>query len=602
MTHTPDTDVIICGTGAAGLTLAIDLARRNVGFLLIDKAAHPFIGSRGKGIQPRSQEVFEDLGVIDRIVASGGEYPVQRFHTAKGPVDKAVVEMSDPTPDEPYRIPLLVPQFLTERRLRERLTELGHAPHYSHELVGFDQDADGVTARLATPDGERTVRASYLIGADGGSSFVRKALGIDFPGKTLGVRAIVADVLVDGVSSDAWHRWGEDTAAQVSMCPLYGTDMFQLQAPIPFDVDIDLSAEGLTSFLRERTGRTDVVIRSVSWASAFEMNARLADTYRRGRVFLTGDAAHCHPPTGGQGLNTSLQDAYNLGWKLAAVLDGAPESLLSTYEKERRPIAEAVLGLSERLLEAAKNRDTHRGREVSQLDLGYPDSPLSMTSPDRAHGVLAGDRAPDAPVTGAGGLPTRLFTLFQGPHWTLLGHDVDDAPAPAPHTGLHIHVIGGGGDILDTGGHVHSAYGLSSGQWVLVRPDGYVAAVVGTADLDSLATYLDAVGIRPVQVTQPHHTGTSAGMTAPSPSAAPRTRREHRRVRSAAEQRLASAQRELHQLSRQVQRDLRSVRRQGETTAIVARSNFAELAVQSITRLAANLRTDPSDRSGRGDQ
>src|SRR5690348_16351883 len=116
MTHTPDTDVIICGTGAAGLTLAIDLARRKVGFLLIDKAAHPFIGSRGKGIQPRSQEVFEDLGVIDRIVASGGEYPVQRFHTDEGPVDRAVVEMSDPTPDEPYRIPLLVPQFLTERR------------------------------------------------------------------------------------------------------------------------------------------------------------------------------------------------------------------------------------------------------------------------------------------------------------------------------------------------------------------------------------------------------------------------------------------------------------------------------------------------------
>jgi hypothetical protein len=239
---------------------------------------------------------------------------------------------------------------------------------------------------------------------------------------------------------------------------------------------------------------------------------------------------------------------------------------------------------------------------VSQLDLGYLDSPLSMTSPDRAHGVLAGDRAPDAPVTGAGGLPTRLFTLFQGPHWTLLGHDVDDAPAPAPRTGLHIHVIGGGGDILDTGGHVHSAYGLSSGQWVLVRPDGYVAAVVGTADLDSLATYLDTVGIRPVPVAQPHHTGTSADMPAPSPWATPRTRREHRRVRSAAEQRLATAQRELHQLSRQVQRDLRSVRRQGETTAIVARSNFAELAVQSITRLAANLRTDPNDRSGRSDQ
>ncbi|MCW2874211.1 FAD-dependent oxidoreductase [Actinacidiphila oryziradicis] len=599
MSPITDTDVIICGTGAAGLTLAIDLARRNVGFLLIDKAPQPFIGSRGKGIQPRSQEVFEDLGVIDRIVASGGEYPVQRIYTDDGPVDETVVEMSEPTPDEPYQIPLLVPQFLTERRLRERLAEFGHTPHYSHELVGLDQDADSVSARIATPDGEQTVRAKYLIGADGGSSFVRKTLGIDFPGKTLGVRAIVADVLADGVSTDAWHHWGEGTAAQVSLCPLYGTDMFQLQAPVPFDVDLDLSAEGLTAFFRERTGRDDVVIRAVNWASAFTMNARLADTYQRGRMFLTGDAAHCHPPTGGQGLNTSVQDAYNLGWKLAAVLDGAPESLLSTYEKERRPIAEAVLGLSEKLLEAAKNRDTSRGREVSQLDLGYLDSPLSMTGPERTKGVLAGERAPDAPVTGAGGLPTRLFSLFQGPHWTLLGHDVDDASAMPPRRGLHIHTIGARGDILDTGDHVHTAYGLSPDQWVLIRPDGYVAAVVGTADLSAIEGYLDAVGIRPLAMTQPPTTEPSTGMptqTSSDSTTTPRTRREHLRARTAAERRLTTAQRELHQLSRQVQRDLRSVRRQGETTAIVARSNFVELAVQSITRLAANLRTDRTDK------
>ncbi|MGW3311608.1 FAD-dependent oxidoreductase [Streptomyces sp. NPDC001073] len=594
MSPTTDTDVIICGTGAAGLTLALDLARRNIAFLLIDKASQPFIGSRGKGIQPRSQEVFEDLGVIDRIVASGGEYPVQRVYSDAGPVDEAVVELSEATPAEPYQIPLLVPQFLTERRLRERLAELGHAPHYGHELVGFEQDTDGVSAWIAGPDAERTVRAAYLIGADGGSSFVRKALGIGFPGKTLGVRAIVADVLAEGVSWDVWHRWGEGTASQVSMCPLYGTDLFQLQAPVPFDVDLDLSAEGLTAFLRERTGRDDVVIRSVSWASAFQMNARLADAYRRGRVFLTGDAAHCHPPTGGQGLNTSVQDAYNLGWKLAAVLGGAPESLLETYESERRPIAEAVLGLSEKLLEAAKRRDTRRGREVSQLDLGYADSPLSLPGSRRdGQGVLAGDRAPDAPVTGAGGLPTRLFTLFQGPHWTLLGHEVDDTSAPTPRPGLHIHTIGARGDLLDTGGWVQSAYGLTAEQWVLVRPDGYVAAVVDTAELTAVEAYLDSVGVRPLAVVtppapEPHRSESS--------TATPRTRREHRQVRTAAEKRFAAAQRELQDLSRQFQRDLRAVRRQGETKAIVARSNLAELAVQGITRLAAGLRTDRTDR------
>ncbi|PRY34914.1 FAD-dependent oxidoreductase [Umezawaea tangerina] len=490
MARTTDPDVVITGSGAAGLTLAVDLARRGVGFLLIDKAPHPFAGSRGKGIQPRSQEVFEDLGVIDRLVASGGEYPVQRTYDEGGPVDRPVVVPSDPTPEEPYQLALLVPQFLTERRLRDRLAELGHVVRQGHELVGFDQDADGVTARVATPDGERTVRTRYLVGTDGGSSFVRKRLGIGFPGKTLGVRAVVADVLVDGVTADAWHRWG-----QTSLCPLRGTDMFQFQGPVPFDVKVDLSAEGLTALLRERTGRADLTIREVRWASAFEMNARLADTYRVGRVLLAGDAAHCHPPTGGQGLNTSVQDAYNLGWKLAAVLDGAPDSLLDSYEHERRPVAEGVLGLSVRLLEATKDRDMHRGREVNQLDLGYPESPLNLTGAVHDKGVLPGDRAPDAPLTGAGGLPVRLFTLFRGPHWTLLGHDVDAAAAPAARVGLHVHTTGLRGDVVDTDGHFRRAYGLSTDQWVLVRPDGYVAAVLDTADLGTLETYLDGVGV-----------------------------------------------------------------------------------------------------------
>jgi 2-polyprenyl-6-methoxyphenol hydroxylase-like FAD-dependent oxidoreductase len=483
-----DTGVVISGAGAAGLTLGIDLARRQVPFVLIDKAPHAFVGSRGKGIQPRSQEVFEDLGVIDRIVAAGGEYPPQRYYTEDGFVDRPVVELSPATTAEPYMIALLVPQFLTERVLRDRLTELGHAPRYGHELTGFEQDENGVTARVATPDGELEVRAAYLVGADGGSSFVRKSLGIDFPGKTLGVRAIVADVYAEGVSTDVWHRWGEDTPTQTSMCPLYGTEMFQIQAPVPFDVDVDLSAAGLTAFLRERTGRGDVTVTSVSWASVFSMNARLAETYRQGRIFLAGDAAHVHPPTGGQGLNTSLQDAYNLGWKLAAVLDGADESLLATYEEERKPIAEGVLGLSTRLLAAHRQRHV-RGREGSQLDLGYPDSSLAAADPDRDKGVLAGDRAPDAPVTGAGGLPTRLFTLFQGPHWTLLGYETDGVTA---RPGLHIHLIGR--DVHDTDGLVRDTYGLEPGQWVLVRPDGYVAGITNrTAAVES---YLDRVGVR----------------------------------------------------------------------------------------------------------
>jgi 2-polyprenyl-6-methoxyphenol hydroxylase-like FAD-dependent oxidoreductase len=219
----------------------------------------------------------------------------------------------------------MVPQFLTERVMRERLVELGHQPEFGCELVGLEQDKDSVTVRLAGKAGEEVIRGRYLAGADGGRSFVRHALDIDFPGKTLGVRAVVADVLLAGVGRDAWHRFSEGSMErQLSLCPLAGTEMFQLQAPIPIEGDVDLSAEGLSKMVAERTGRDNIQIHSVSWASAFNMNARLADRYRAGRVFLAGDSAHIHPPTGGQGLNTSIQDSYNLGWKLAAVARGAP--------------------------------------------------------------------------------------------------------------------------------------------------------------------------------------------------------------------------------------------------------------------------------------
>jgi 2-polyprenyl-6-methoxyphenol hydroxylase-like FAD-dependent oxidoreductase len=491
------TDVLIVGAGAAGLTLAIELARRDVAFRLIDKMDGPFRGSRGKGIQPRSQEVFEDLGILDRIVAAGGEYPPQREYRDDGTYEESLMmEHQDPTPDEPYHIPLLIPQFLTEARMRERLAELGHWPEFGCELKGFEQDAEGVTARIVGPSGEERVRARYLVGTDGGRSFVRYALGIEFPGKTLGVRAVVADVTVEGLGRDVWHRFSEGSMEkQMSLCPLPGADMFQLQAPIPLEGDVDLSAEGLTAMIAGRTGHTDIVVRSVSWASAFNMNARIADRYREGRVLLAGDAAHTHPPTGGQGLNTSVQDAYNLGWKLAAVLKGAPGDLLASYEEERRPIAAEMLGLATKLLEAAKRGSMRRGREVHQLDLGYPESSLAMEAPQRSGGVLAGDRAPDAPIRGAAGMPTRLFKLFQGPHWTLLGYEVGSVRAFEPRPGLRIHAVGPRGDVIDDGDHVRAAYGLSPGDWVLVRPDGYVGAIVSSDYVQALEAYLQNVGL-----------------------------------------------------------------------------------------------------------
>jgi len=492
MSTTPD--VLICGAGAAGLTLALELARRGVDFRLIDKLDAPFHGSRGKGLQPRTQEIFEDLGVINRLFAIGGAYPPNRSHHPDGShADRPIAEPAPATPAEPYRQPLMVPQFLTEAVLRERLAELGHRPEFGHDLIAFSQDSDGVTARVASADGEQTLRVRYLVGTDGGRSFVRTALGIEFPGKTLQMRAVVADLELDGLDRDAWHQFNETSnERRISLCPLAGTELFQLQAPVPLEGDIDLSSAGLAAMVRERTGRDDLRIGTVYWASAYHMNARLAERYRDNRVFLAGDAAHTHPPTGGQGLNTSMQDGYNLGWKLAAVLAGAPETLLDSYEQERRPIAAGMLGLSTKLLDDAKRGEFRRGREVQQLDLGYADSALALELPTRTSGLRAGDRAPDAILRGAAGQSRRLFDLFAGTHWTLLGYHAIRGSMPARRN-VQVHVIAPTGDLRDEQGQFLDAYALAEGDWVLVRPDGYVAALVAPGEVDALAQYFARV-------------------------------------------------------------------------------------------------------------
>lgn len=496
MTEQFAVDVLICGAGAAGLTLAIDLARRGVSFRLIEKMDKPFHGSRGKGIQPRTLEIFEDLGVLDRMAAAGGPYPRQRhYHDDGSHSDSELMEQQAPIPAEPYRTPLMLPQFLTEAILRERLAELGHHPEFGSELVGFDQNETGVAVRIVGRTGEENIRVRWLVGADGGRSFVRQALDLGFPGRTLGVRAIVADVSLTALNRDVWHRFGDkDMQRQISLCPLAGTDLFQIQGPVPLEGDVDLSVEGLNAMVAQRTGRDDIQVTSVSWASAFGMNARLADRYRVGRVFLVGDAAHTHPPTGGQGLNTSVQDAYNLGWKLAAVLAGARGQLLDTYEEERRPIAAAMLGLSTSLLEDLKRGEIRRGRETQQLDIGYPKSSLTIERLARDGDVLAGDRAPDAPVQGAAGQSMRLFDLFKGTHWTLLAYEANRAALP-PRRGLHIRHIGERGDIIDHAGHVRDIYVLGPGDWVLVRPDGYIATILASAEMAVLQRYLEEVGL-----------------------------------------------------------------------------------------------------------
>ena len=364
------------------------------------------------------------------------------------------------------------------------------------ELIAFDARQKLVSrATVTAAKGKDTIRVRYLAGADGGRSFVRQKLGIDFPGKTLGVRAIVADSFVDGVSRDAWHRWGEGGL---------GAD-FALSAGRNGDVPAagTHSARRRYRSVRRRADRApgrahrrnkDIVVRSVSWASAFNMNARIADRYRVGRAFLVGDAAHIHPPTGGQGLNTSVQDAYNLGWKIAAVLRGAPDTLLDTYEEERRADRGRDAGARHRdCWKPPKRARCAAAAKCISSTSAIPQSSLRLEEPAAEWRTRGRSRARCAGARRAG-LTPRLFKLFQGPHWTLLAHDTDRSPI-APRPNLHMHVIGMRGDLTDGDGHFLAAYAPLSGTCILIRPDGYIGAIIAAHELGVIESYLADVGV-----------------------------------------------------------------------------------------------------------
>ncbi|MGW3285441.1 FAD-dependent oxidoreductase [Streptomyces sp. NPDC001002] len=474
-------DVLIVGAGPTGLALGIDLARRGVDALIVERGEGLARGSRGKGIQPRTMEVFEDLGVLDGILAAGGEYPVGMIWQDGKQAGEH--RMMDPAEDAEentrFTGPWMVPQWRTQEILFARLTELGGRVEFGREVVSLDESpdrhGDGVTVRFAAGD---PVRARYVVAADGGRSAVRRSLGIAMVGETVDPNPmLVADVRITGLGRDHWHVFPPqgDSEGFLAICPLAGTEDFQVVAQFPEGTPVDTSPDGVRKVVAARSHLAPEDVTELRWSSDFQPRAALADRFRAGRVFLAGDAAHVHSPAGGQGLNTSVQDAYNLGWKLGAVLrGGAPEELLDSYEEERRPIAAQVLGLST----GVHRGEVKRGKATRQLGLGYWESTLTVDTRTAPEGVRAGDRAPDVTVAGA-----RLFDAFQGPHWTLLalGTDLDaDVPMALPESVRVVHAP------------AEETYGQGL---FLVRPDGYVGWA-GTS-VTGLPEYLAGFGERP---------------------------------------------------------------------------------------------------------
>ncbi|MET0132506.1 MAG: FAD-dependent monooxygenase [Kibdelosporangium sp.] len=455
-------EVLIVGAGPTGLTLALDLARRGVSYRIVDKEPAFAVGSRGRGMQPRTQEVFDDLGLIDAVLANGSTYPPMRAYQGGEIVwEGAIGESLPPTAAVPYPNPWMIPQWRLTELLRERLPV---AVELDTELTGVEQDTDGVIATLRHAGSVQRVRVAYLVGADGGRGVTRKLLGVGFEGVTSDdFRMLVGDVKADGVDREHWHIWRPEstTGAMAGLCPMGGTDSFQLTLSLP---DRALSTlDEVQAYFTEVT-KTDIRLHTLTWLTEWRPNTRLATRYRVGRVFLAGDAAHVHPPTGGQGMNTGVQDAYNLGWKLGAVLRGAPEALLDSYEQERLPVAAHVLGLSDRLLGQAVNGTgdpaaLRRGLEERQLGITYREGPLAVDDRAERGAVVAGDRAPDGPAG-----HRRLFDVFRGPHFTLL-----ELTTP----------------------ELCRSYDVPPGTLVLVRPDGYIGVI--TRDRAVVDAYLGSV-------------------------------------------------------------------------------------------------------------
>jgi 2-polyprenyl-6-methoxyphenol hydroxylase-like FAD-dependent oxidoreductase len=479
-----DTDVLIVGGGPTGLVLALDLVRRGIRPRVIDRATEFFGGSRADGLLPRTQEVLADLGLIDTVLAEGDAGILVRGYQGDEEIwSGEFAETVPPRPDVPYPNVWFLPQFRTEQLLRDQLA--AHDVHVEQgtELLGLTQDTDGVTATMRGGD---RIRARYLVGADGGRSTVRNLLGIRFDGETDdATTALFGDVRLTGLDRAHGRVWMSDSGIGVGLMPLAGSDLFTFTGPPPADGEPTLAY--LQSVVDEATGRTDIVLREVTWATVWRANARLAERFHDNRVFLAGDAAHVCPPTGGQGMNTGIQDSYNLGWKLAAVLGGAPAELLDSYAAERVPAAKTALALATNLLAKHKRGDDdahRRGPDLHQLTLNYRTSPLSTELRRAAGPVTAGDRAPDAPCQDTEGRATSLFQLCHGPHWTILtAEDATRYSVGRPDWPATT--------VVDTDGHIKAAYDIPPDTVVLIRPDGYIGMCAeSTADL---APYLRRV-------------------------------------------------------------------------------------------------------------
>ncbi len=527
-----DIDVLIAGAGPVGLTAAVELARHGVRCRVVDPVTDPPQYAKAVGVQSRTLEIFEAMGVLPEVLTAAVRMRGQ-FVFVNG---EQVARLELPVLDDIPFAGACLAQYETERILAGELRRRGVRPERGVAVAGFAQDADGVTVSLS--DGT-SVRAGYLIGADGAHSTVRKALGVAFEGDAFEEKYMLGDVEVDwsfprGYAVRAMHQTDGATDDLLVSIPLPGRGRYRMVALVPPELDGGAAPDGVQhgfegerkpglahlQAVLDRLAPEPTTARNLRWSSVFRISHRIVDAYGRGRVFVAGDAAHIHPPTGAQGMNTGIQDAHNLAWKLALAVRGiAADTLLDSYDAERRPVGEEVVGRTVRNARAGIGADSTDldfvVRRESQLLIDYGAGPLVRRPDDPAdwRTVAPGRRAPDATgltrelVTG----PARLFSVLTGARHVLLVYvagavevaaieELCATATAAAHGALDCYLVADPGADLgdtvlpvlrDTAGAFADAYSPGPIALHLVRPDGYLSFVSAGLDTSALVRTLE---------------------------------------------------------------------------------------------------------------
>jgi 2-polyprenyl-6-methoxyphenol hydroxylase-like FAD-dependent oxidoreductase len=526
-------EVLVVGAGPVGLTMAAELARHGQSCRIIDRLEAPSGFCKAIGVTPRTLEVWEDMGIARPMIDAGLWIEGLHMILPGQPPRDVISDLAD----LPYGN-LGLPQYETERILTEHLARIGVAVERGVALNRLDDDGRRVHVELVR-SGRQIERADfrYVVGCDGAHSAVRKAVGIGFPGDQFPVEFMLGDVALDwdvprGLAVFAIHPNENGPPDFFVAIPLPEQKRYRVSMLAPGEPPQANDAHGILS---ERPGPSLDELQTVAdrllpsaarisdlrWSSLFRISMRLADKYRVGNAFIAGDAAHIHPPTGGQGMNTGIQDAYNLAWKMALVLRGAADGrLLDSYDTERRPVGADVVARTRAESEGLGR--TRRGPDDrlkdTQILVNYRDSGWVEDAADAAATAdppHAGDRAPDAQGLRRDhvGFPLRLFDVLRGTQYVLLlylgeqaGHYADQVAALRQMPVVEglvrtVAIAAPGGAAIDLGvpvlcdeqGAFARSYHAKAGMMWLVRPDGYIGLRSAALDTAVLGRFLQRV-------------------------------------------------------------------------------------------------------------